>query len=186
MRSLSLSLIFLCAVAVAEDKPAEGGGEAPPAGVLPKDQKEYIEKTGKMTTLTNRIIEHEKNFAATVHAKTIAKNVKEKQRLIGELNAIAKERNKDVDLFNKLKMDVKLRYPNQGIALDRRYSTHQKKSVEELEGVAGLDEMLTRVKKVIDKKYEPFLIEEEKANNIQPTVAKPDEEGKPKRLRLEK
>lgn len=189
MRLLSLSLIFFCAVAVANEEKAEAppaAAEGAPTGALPKDQKEYIEKTGKMNTLTNRIAEYEKQFHEVVQHKAAAKNQADKAKYIEELNRIAKERNKDVETFNRLKMDVKLRYPNQGVALERRYSTFQKKSVEELEGAAGLDEMLTRVKKVIDQKYAPFLIEEEERNKKQPTVVKSIEEEKPKRLRLEK
>lgn len=192
MRSLSLNLIFLlgCYFAWAKE-----GGEAPAEGeegkgavtnTLPKDEKEYIEKSGKLTTLGNRIIEHEKHFNEVVHEKSVAKTPAEKKMFIGILNTIAKDRDKDVEAYNKLKTEVKLRYPKAGVAIDRRYSTHQKKSVEELEGVAGLDELLSRTKKVIDKKYAPFLAEEEKRNNQLPTVMKTEEDDKPKRLRLEK
>lgn len=185
MRLLSLSLIFVCAVAYAneEAKPEGEGGGAP---AMPKDQKEYIEKTAKLNSLSNKILEHEKAFAEVIHHKASAKDQAEKMHHVEELNRIATERNKDVEAYNRIKMDVKLRYPNQGIQLERRYSTQQKKSVEELEGVAGLDEMLTRVKRVIDQKYAPFLIEEEEKNKRQPTVVKSAEEEKPKRLRLEK
>ncbi len=191
MRSLSLSLILsvllLTGLQVSANEDAPPAAEAPPGGApLPKDQKEYIEKTGRLNTLTNRIIEHEKRFLEVVHWKAAAKDAAEKQRWINELNHVATERNKDIEAYNRIKMDVKLRYPNQGVALDRHYNTLQKKSVEELEGVAGLDELLTRTKKVIDKKYQAFLIEEEKKNNLKPTVVQPEEEDKPKRLRLEK
>lgn len=190
MRSLSLSLIFICAFAFAiEEKappsPATAGGSGPIAP-LPKDQKEYIEKTSRLNTLTNRIVEHEKRFVEVVHWKAAAKDAAEKKRWINELNHVAAERNKDVEAFNRIQMDVKLRYPNQGVALDRHYGVRQKKSVEELEGVAGLDELLTRTKKIIDKKYAPLLIEEEERNHLKPTVLKAEDEDKPKRLRLEK
>jgi hypothetical protein len=174
----------MAAVANEEAPPAAEGGT--PTGALPKDQKEYIDKTGKLSTLTNRIAEHEKQFQEIVHHKAAAKTQADKMHYIGELNRIAKERNKDVEAFNRIKMDVQLRYPNQGVALERRYSIHQKKSVEELEGTAGLDEMLTRIKKVIDQKFAQFLIEEEQRNKAQPSVVKAAEEEKPARLRLEK
>ena len=171
MRSLSLSLLLVCSLAFAEEK-----GEAPPAegeaaaggkvmNALPKDQKEFIEKSGKLNTLTNRIVEHEKHFWEIVRKKSESKDQSEKARLIAALNDVAKDRNKDVEQYNRIKMDLKLRYPNAGVAMDRHYATQQKKSVEELEGVAGLDELLTRTKKVIDRKFKPFLEEEEKNNH---------------------
>lgn len=185
MRSLSLSLLLVCAIASGEEK-APAAADANPALSFSKDQREYVDKTAKLNTLTNRIIEQEKRFLAAVHAKSVAKTPAEKKRLIEELTAVAADRNRDVESYNRIRMDVKLRYPNQGVALDRRYNTHQKKSVEELEGVAGLDELLTLTKKIIDKKYAPLLIEEAQRNNIKPTVLKSADEEKPKRLRLEK
>jgi hypothetical protein len=188
MRLLSLSLLLICVTAAAEEKPpAEGeGGSAAAIAPVGKDQKEYIEKTGKLTSLSNRIVEFEKQFQEVIHHKATAKTTAEKMHAVEELNRIAKERNKDVEAYNRIKMDVKLRYPNQGISLERRYNTQQKKTVEELEGAAGLDEMLTRIKRVIDQKYEPFLAEEEKREKKQPTIVKSLDEEKPKRLRLEK
>jgi len=52
-----------------------------------------------------------------------------------------------VEEYTKVKSDLALKYPNQGVNLNRRYQTQIKKSVEELEGAAGLDELLTRTKK---------------------------------------
>lgn len=188
MRLLSLSVILgFLLIGIS------GGAEdaaPPPAGnptaPLAKDQKEYVDKTSRLNTLTNRIIEHEKRFLEVVRWKAEAKDPAAKKRWINELNHVAAERNKDVEAFNRIRMDVKLRYPNQGVALDRHYDVRQKKSVEQLEGVAGLDELLTRTKKMIDKKYQGFLLEEEKKNNLRPTVLKAGDEDKPKRLRLEK
>jgi hypothetical protein len=55
---------------------------------------------------------------------------------------------------------------------------------EEKQGSAGLEELLTRTRKIIDKKYAPFKAPEEKERE-KAKVAEPEPE-KPERLRLEK
>lgn len=184
MRFIKLSLlIMLCAaVARAEEKaePEAGGAAAP----MPRDQREFVEKSSKLTTLANRIESSERQFNELVRAKAEAHSAEEKQRLIKEMVELTKERNKDVDQFNKLKSELAYRYPNQGEHLNRRYQTQTKRSIEELEGVAGLDELLTRTKKVIERKYAPF---EEKSEKTVAAPVKPTaHEEEPKKLRLEK
>ncbi len=183
MRSLSLSLFLLISSPVF----AAGGGEEKPADAapLPKDTKEFIEKSGRLTSLTNRIEEQKRKFSEVVNHKALAKTPAEKQVHIKELITITNEMNKDIEAYNRIKMDLKLRYPNQGEQLERRYQTQSKRTVEEMEGAAGLDELLTRTKKVIDKKYAPFLEEEEQRTQAKPEVPAGQDE-KPKRLRLER
>lgn len=164
-----------------------GGGESEggkPAAVVSKDEKEFVEKTAKLNSLTNKIIETEKHFNELVHEKELAKDSVEKQKIIAQMLEVAKERNKAAEDYNKVKSDLKLRYPNQGEHLERRYHTQTKRSVEELEGVAGLDELLTRVKKVVEKKFAANEDKEEKLEKK--TVKHHAEEEKPKKLRLEK
>jgi len=166
---------------MAEAKKEEGGTAGAP---LAKDQKEFLEKSAKLTTLTNKISESEKQFNELVRLKSATRETAEKQRIIREMVEVTNQRNKDVDTFNKLKSDLGLRYPNQGEHLNRRYHTQTKRSVEELEGVAGLDELLTRTKKVVEKKFAPFM-EDEPGPATKNKIAQPETEP-PKRLRLEK
>lgn len=196
MRFLSLKVIWLPLALVtlisagvvsaeSEEGKAEGEGKKDAAGPLPKDQREFGEKTQRLNSLSTRIEEAEKQFQELVGRKAHEKNADEKQRIIKQMNEVTADRNKAADEYNKVKSDLNLRYPNQGTHLDRRYQTQSKKSVEELEGAAGLDELLTRTKKIIDKKFAPFADNEAtKVNQKQkPTLS---EEEKPARLRLEK
>lgn len=189
MRSLSLSLFIslFCHFGWAEEHGGGGGGEgegAAKGSTVSKDQKEYIEKTARLTSLSNRIEEHHKHFTEAVHNKDEAKDPAEKQRWIKAMNEINKDLNKDIEAYNRVKADLKLRYPNQGEQLERRYGTHEMKSVEELEGTAGLDELLNRTKKMINRKYETL---NPKGAEGRPAAAvQTEEEEKPKKLRLEK
>lgn len=183
MLSISLKLLLPClfslSLGAAESKP-EGEVGAP----LSKEEKEFIDKTSKLNSTTSRIVEAEKKFAELIHQKALAKTPDEKQRIVKEMIELTKQRNTDAETFNKLKADLTLRYPNRGQAINRRYQTQVKRSIEEMEGAAGLDEILTHTKKAIDRKYAPLLQDEKEAPSA-PMVVQPTEE-KPKRLRLEK
>jgi len=192
MRFLKLSFfIYLTASAIAfanEHGGGGGGGEeaGPAAPKIPKDQKEFTEKNAKLNSLISRITEAEKQFNELVHHKNAAKTTAEKQTIIHEMVAVTDQRNKDVETYNKLKSDLELRYPNQGEHLNRRYQTQTKRTVEELEGVAGLDELLTRTKKIVEKKFAPFMENEPKAEGKKNLAHDPGAGDEPKRLKLEK
>jgi hypothetical protein len=165
----------------------EGGeaNEAPKDQGVPKDQKEFTEKSAKLNSLATRIEDAEKQFSELVRKKAGEKNQEAKEAIIKEMVEITNKRNKDADEYNKLKTDLTLRYPSQGVNLNRRYQTQTKKSVEEMEGAAGLDELLTRTKKIVEKKFAPFNTDADAAAKPKAKAAKPQEE-KRERLRLEK
>ncbi|MGE4130945.1 MAG: hypothetical protein AB7F86_04870 [Bdellovibrionales bacterium] len=189
MRFILLNLAILTVMGLsvqAEEHGGGGEGEGNAAGKeLTKDQKDYIEKSGRLNSLANRIVEHNKHFNEVVHKKAAAHSAEEKQQYISVLNQISKDRDKDVETFNRLKQELKLRYPDKGEVLERRYHTQTKKSAEEMESVAGLDELLTRTKKILDKKYRTAEPEGDEARVTRPaSVDEADE--KPKRLKLER
>ncbi len=165
------------------------GGEAKKEGeataeTMSKNQKQYIEKSAKLNTLTNRIVEADKQFKVLVERKSAARTAEEKQDIIQQMVELNNSRNKDVESFNAIKSELTLRYPNQGQHIDRQYHTQSKRSLDEIEGVAGLDELLTRTKKIVERKFAPFMEDEEK-NKLPPKVSGSSEE-KPARLKLEK
>lgn len=190
MRSLRVSLLFLLMMATtarAEEgaKPeAEVEGSKAVIAPLPKDEKEFYEKTSRLNSLTTRIVESEKQFQELVRWKAGEKDPAEKQRIIKQMVEVTKDRNKSADEFMKVKSELDLRYPNKGAHLNRRYQTQTKKSLEEMEGSAGLDELLTRTKKIVEKKFATFNDAGEKQTEI--TKPTETESEKPKRLRLEK
>jgi hypothetical protein len=190
MRFLKLSplLLALC-LGVAAHSEEEGKAEGDSAKVippLPKEQREFFEKTQRLNSLTTRIEEAEKQFLELVRRKATEKDANEKERIIKQMNEVSKDRNKSAEAYNNVKSDLELHYPNQGEHLNRRYQTQTKKSVEELEGAAGLDELLTRTKKVVERKFAPFDDPEDKKQakaKSQPAAA---ETEKAEKLRLEK
>lgn len=186
--ALCVVTVLLASTATANS----GGGEAAPkegegaAAPLPKDQKEFIEKSGKLTSLTNKIADSEKTFQELVHKKEAAKTIEAKQAVIKEMVELTNQRNKDVDSYNRVKSDLSYRYPAQGAQLNRHYQTQNKRSVEELEGVAGLDELLTRTKKVVERKFAPLMPDDSATPVVRKGRSTAPIAEEPARLRLEK
>jgi hypothetical protein len=158
-------------------------GAKPAETSVSGSEREYNEKSAKLNTLGSRIEETEKKFAEVVRRKAETRRPEEKQAAIKELVELADQRNKDVEAYNRLKAELTYRFPDQGRQLERRYQTQNKRSVEEMEGAAGLDDLLTRTKKIIEKKYAPFM---EDADKKTPTAKITPPEDKPVRLKLEK
>ena len=190
---LVLRIVALCILTVwMPGVSAEESAKPATAAAVPtsKEQREFYEKSSKLTTLTNRIVESDKRFTELVAKKNHAKTAEAKQLLIKEMVELNGQRNKDVENYNKLKSDLALRYPNQGEHLNRQYKTQSKRSIEDLEEVAGLDELLSRTKKVIEKKFAPFMENEPKSSGTTKsplqTKSPVATSQKPERLRLEK
>ena len=181
VKSAVLILSFVASVLAHSEGKEETGVMRP----LDKEQKEFFEKTQRLNSLNTRIEEAGKQFNELVRRKSSEKNNEEKAHIIKQMNEAIKDRDKSVDEYMKVKSDLTLRYPNQGEHLNRRYLTQTKKSVEELEGAAGLDELLTRTKKIVEKKFAPLAPENDAKLKPKANLAQPEGE-KSKRLRLEK
>ena len=189
MRFTKLSLLALiCVTGPAFANEHGGGGAAAPAPV-PRDQKEYLEKTIKLSSLASKLEESEKQFAEVVHEKNEAATPEAKLPYLKEMVEIAKQRNTNVHEYNKVKTDLALRYPNQGEHLNRHFRRHDAHSAEELEHeiAAGpsLDELLIETKRMIDQKYAPF--NPPRADDARrPAAVTAPAPPKPPRLRLER
>lgn len=183
LKACMVSMAFAPLISQANES-EKAPDEAAAGPEMSKDQREYNEKTAKLSSLKLRIEEGEKHFHELVRSKAEAKLKSEKQTFIRQMTEVATQRNKDVEAYNKLKSEVTYRYPYQGEILNRRYETQKPRSVEELESAGGLDDLLTRTGQLIRQRYAPFLETEDKPA-VKPSVAQPAQE-KPKRLRLER
>ena len=190
----ALFTVLLCLVGSplrASEKKAEGGGGgggehgAPQEAKLPKDQKEFEDKTSKLNYMSSLIEEANKEFEHLVHQKEHAKTQDEKQEVIREMVDLVNRRNKNIEIYNKLRTELDLRYPNKGQRLNRRYQPRAKQSVDEMESARGLEQLLTHTKMQVDKKYESF--NPQKSDEEQKALkAHAQEAPEPHRLRLEK
>jgi len=176
---------------------AEGGGEAAKPGAAPEKKErsqsaEYVEKTTKMNAMQSRIDDAQKDFDGLVEEKEKEKDQKKKDEIIKQLVEISKKRNKDVEDFNRTKQELLYQYPAKTAELNHMYQTEEKKDVDEMQGTADIDDLLTRIKKVIQKKFAPFDPENDKpkpstkdAKAANGKSGGPDGDA-PAKLRLEK
>lgn len=187
MFCMSHKLILLIMVGLVPVFANAQEGEAAPA--VPKEKKEkptqaieYTQKETKLNTIQTRIQDEQSDFDRLVWRKAHATDQKEIESILQEMVDVTNQRNKDVEEYNQVYQDFQYRYPSKNVELNRLYQMEQKRTVDEMQGAADLDDMLTRVKRVIEKKFAPFEPESEKTAKVAP--AQPDEP--PKKLRLEK
>lgn len=165
----------------------EGGEAAPAAKEKEKKEKptaamEYVKVQTKLNTIESRVTDAENDFRKLVEKKENTKDQKQVEEILKEMVEVTKQRNKDAEELRRVQTDFLYRYPSKSVELNRLYQIEEKKTVEEMTSGADLDEMLTRIKKVIERKFAPFNPEPEKKT----VTAKPEEEEPKPKLRLEK
>jgi hypothetical protein len=161
----------------------EGGGEKKKEKQEKSQATEYVEKTTKLNTIQVRLIDAQKEFDKLIEEKDKEKDQKKKDDIIKEMVEVSKNRNKDVDGYNKVRQELLYQYPAKTAELNRLYRLEEKKNVDDMQSTADLDEMLTRVKRVIEKKFAPFNPDNDKPKPAAKATLPLDQ---PAKLRLEK
>jgi len=161
----------------------EGGGEKKIEKKEVSPANEYIEKTTKLNTIQVRVFDAQDLFDKLVEEKEKEKDQKRKDEIIREMVDISKRRNKDVDDYNRIRQELLYQYPAKNAELNRLYRVEQKKNADEMQSSADIDDLLTRVKKVIEKKFAPFNPESDKPK---PAAKATGPDDPPAKLRLEK
>ena len=161
-RAISLALLFISVAGHAEE-----GGEAAPAQPKEKKEKptaaiEFTQKTMKLNTIGTRLLDSQSDFDHLVWRKEHTTDQKEIESILKEMVDITNQRNKDVEEHNKLGQDLLYRYPSKNTEINRLYQMEQKRDIDEMQSAADLDDMLTRVKRVIERKFAPFNPEQNK------------------------
>lgn len=178
MLSLNLKFVFAALIALsafAQETKSPGG-----------DSKEFIEyskKESRLNTLKSRITEANTNFAVTLEKKQGTRDAVKQRQYADRLAEIAKERNAAVAEYTALRQELTYRYPNKGVDIDKRFVPKKEKTALELENSSEIDELLTAIKKRVDKKYAPLIPREEIAAD---TVIPSRKEEPKKKIRLVK
>lgn len=167
---------------------AEGGAKASEKKAPPSQAEEYVQKTTRMNAIQSRIDDAQKDFDKLVEEKDKEQDSKKKDELIKELVEVNKHRNKDVEDYNRTKQELLYQYPAKTEELNRLYQTQEKKEVDEMQSTADIDELLTRIKKVIQKKFAPLNPENNKPKPSGKDAKNTNENNSeaPAKLRLEK
>ena len=161
--SLAVSIILGCTFVRAEEH-EEGGEEK--AGVEVKGaDREWAQRKTKLNIYEAKIKDYTKEIQRFIYFKnTNTAAIDEKGKPINVLQAIAETHRKlkeATEGYNKEKEELKYRFPEEGMVIERRYVPMRFQSVEQIEKEMGLDGELTRTKKKIDKKYLTFMGDED-------------------------
>ena len=161
---------------------------------LPPGEQEYYDKTVRLNELEADIIKLEERFNVLVKQKSHTEQRDSMKKIVDEMAQIKRDRDKKTDEYNELTTELKYKFPDKGRAVSRRYAPMEKKSLKQLEKPSKLREDLTRIKRLVDKKYKPFIdeakakqeAEQAKMRVMRKEVAPSDAPPPKKRIKLER
>src|SRR5688572_4855988 len=132
MRTLNI-FFSLMMVAPATSFASGGGGEAAaPAAETSKEDREYREKSAKLSGLETKIIDLNAQLAKLIENKRKEKDSEKARPMMDELVKLTKERNTAVIDHLRLKNELLYRFPNMGESIRQKYGTHEEASVDQL------------------------------------------------------
>ncbi len=135
----------------------------------------------KLNTLQVRMDDEKKEFNKLVGEKETETDPKRIEGILNAMVDVNKRINRDAEEYNGVLRDISYRYPSKNAELNQLYETREKRSLEEMQSDADLDEMLTGIRKVIDRKFAPSMPENK---SVRAPAARTEEA--PKKLKLEK
>lgn len=185
MPSLIINFIFLCLLMASAVAFASGGGEEKPAAET-SSAPEYNKKLSELTSLENKVKESRAVIQDLIQHKNATSNREKKHEIVEQMIERHRQLIDEIKRYNEARHQLKYRFPEKDDSTERRYLPLKEQSLEQMEQEMGLDADLTRVKKMVDKKYAPLNQPEagEPVTTIRPKKTEPEEE-KNKKLRLE-
>ncbi|MCB0355689.1 MAG: hypothetical protein KDD40_01710 [Bdellovibrionales bacterium] len=150
-----------------------------------KLMSEYTEKTGKLNILETKIRESKANIKARLKALDHTKDKEKKKELYDSLVAEHEELKKNIKDYNKIRQELKYKFPQKNDQTQRRYLPMREMSLKEIETESGLDGLLNRVKKKMDKKYKKFTLADDN-KNLKPDGKKEKQEKSKDKITLER
>jgi hypothetical protein len=143
-------------LAGANEEGGEGGAAKSSAEEVSPEEREFTEKTAKLSGLEAKIEELDKALDSLIAEKKHEKNPEKMRLLLKDLVSKTRERNAAVDEHRQLKSYLLYRFPGKGKVIQGKYRDHEKASVDTLEKAGGLKELLRETKTLIDEKYRSF------------------------------
>jgi hypothetical protein len=144
MRISCSLLLFLTGVALA----GEGTGVS---------MNEYAKKTAELRNLETKMKDAETQIQNYIQAKKASTEPAQQNAAIEGMTKEHHELEKYTKDYNKLRTELKYKFPNHGDEIEGRYRKRQVRSIDDLERGSALDAQLTRTKAVVDKKFEPII-----------------------------
>ncbi len=142
---------------------AEGGeGAAKPAGN--GADREWAKRTTKLNVYESKMKELNRKIMEMIEAKKGSHAaLDEKGKPIDPLEIISTsftELKTTVKSYNEEREQLKYKFPEEGVVIERRYVPQRVQTLEQMEKEIGLNGELSLTKRKVDKKYETFMGDE--------------------------
>jgi DNA repair exonuclease SbcCD ATPase subunit len=131
------------------------GGYARGEGAAPV-VNEYGKKSAELRNLETKINDATNQINAAIEAKDKTEDLGQQHVQMDAMVKAHKEYRDLTDKYNKLRLELKYRFPAHGAEIEGRYKQHTARSLEELNHANALEAQLAKTKKAIDKKYAPL------------------------------
>jgi hypothetical protein len=123
-------------------KEADGGGHGSAEPAPPKKrtrEESYIAVSGKVAALEAKIRSGEQEIQKLVATKATTSNPQQVNEIIKSMLTLHYELKKNIEEYEKQRSLLRYRYPEKAKTEGREYERLELKSLEEMEGTAGLN-----------------------------------------------
>ncbi len=159
--SSSLTLISFAEESTEPEKKEGEAGAAPAEAPSSNADKEWAQRTSKLNILDQKIKDETTKLQKLIQAKNSGQKIRDEKNVevdvLGEITKTYKELKTNVDEYVVGKDELRFRFPEEGVVIERRYVPLRLKSLDEIEREIGIDGTLIRLKNKSDKKYEVFI-----------------------------
>lgn len=156
-----LSAVAFAAGGGGDEEKAADGEAKPDNKATSQADREWAKRTSKLNVYETKAKDLNKQLQDLIQKKKSGgKAVNEKGEPVDVLGEIVKAHaalKNTVHEYNIEKSELKYRYPEEGVVIDRRYVPLREQSLEQIENDMGLDAELTKTKAKIDRKYASFV-----------------------------
>jgi hypothetical protein len=117
---------------------------------------EYGKKTAELRNLETKMKDAETQIHTFIQSKNATSDPALQKAAIDGMTTAHHDLEKYTKDYNKLRTELKYKFPSHGEEIDVRYRKKQLRSIDDIERGSALDAQLTKTKEVVDKKYEPI------------------------------
>jgi hypothetical protein len=145
-----------------EPEKKEGEGAAAPAGGTKSNaDREWAQRTSKLNIQDQKIKDATAKLQKLIQAKNSGQKIRDEKNVevnvLDEITTTYKELKTNVDEYSVGKDELRFRFPEEGVVIERQYVPLRLKSLDEIEREIGIEGTLVRLKNKTDKKYEVFI-----------------------------
>ena len=117
---------------------------------------EYVKKTNELRGLETKIKDAESRIQANLQAKAHATTTAAEHEAMNAMIKAHEELKNFTRDYNKVRMELKYKFPGKGEEIEGHYKPKTIKSIDEIDHSSSLDAQLTKTKRTVEKKLRPI------------------------------